>query len=97
MWWVAGIILVLLIIASASGKDSETSSSDKATIRIDHPHYVSEDEYECPACGTRFRKESMVCPHCGLRFTGTRTDGREFDDEFDEELWMDEMDEEDER
>ena len=93
--WVAGAVLVLLVIGSVFGKNKKPSSSEKNRTRIDHPHYISEDEHECPACGARFRKASMVCPHCGTRFTGTRTDESEYDDELEEELWMDEMDEED--
>ena len=90
--WVAGAVLVLLVIGSVFGKNKKPSSSEKNRTRIDHPHYISEDEHECPACGARFRKASMVCPHCGIRFTGTRTDDSEYDDELEEELWMDEMD-----
>ncbi len=50
--------------------------------RIDHLHYIDLDEYECPACGVRFRKNTMVCPKCGTRFD-SRT---EEDDAFIEEM-----------
>ena len=52
---------------------------------IEAPEDTAGQQVECPACGARFRKASMVCPHCGIRFTGTRTDESEYDDEVTEE------------
>ena len=54
----------------------------KKPTRIDHPHYIDVDDYECSVCGARFRKKGMVCPKCGTRFQGTKED----EDEFIEEM-----------
>ena len=64
-------------------------------VRIDHPHYVSRDEYECGVCGERFRRNTMTCPHCGTLLERRVTDKREYDEELEEELEMDDWDDED--
>ncbi len=74
---------------------SERRDGGDSRARIDHPHYVSADEYECGACGRRFRKNAMACPYCGTRFERRIIDKDEYDDEVEEELEMDEWDEED--
>ena len=96
MIWIAGIFLALIGLGTLfGGKKNGRASSERPRTRIDHPHYSSEDEYECSVCGTRFGRASMVCPHCGVRFNRTETDHEEFDEDLDTELWLDEMDEED--
>jgi len=58
--------------------------------RIDHPHYVTDDEYECSVCGRRFMKNVLTCPCCGAVFTRVVTNNDEWAEEFDEECDMDE-------
>ena len=57
-------------------------------IRIDHPHQIDLDVHESPACGARFRPDSMVFPERRTGFAGTKED----EDEFTEEMvmWEDE-------
>ncbi len=94
-WFILAVLAVLLL---ATGKTKSNGNSagraGNSTSRIDHCHYSDPDEYECPKCHTRFRKNTMVCPNCGTRFTGTREDMTAYDDELEEELEMDEWDEE---
>ena len=94
--WIILAMLAILLFA-AGGTKNNGKSSDKtgsSASRIDHLHYIDRDEYECPKCHARFRKNTMVCPKCGLRFTGTREDTTAYDDELEEELDMDDWDEE---
>lgn len=86
IWWIIGGA-VLLGLLSGGNKNSRRSGSSGGPVRIDHPHYIDVDEYECSRCGAKFRKNSMTCPKCGARFRGTKED----DDEFIEEmvLWDD--------
>ena len=79
IWIVIG--LVVLVACAAGGKGKDMLSPKKPT-RIDHPHYIDVDDYECSVCGARFRKKGMVCPKCGTRFQGTKED----EDEFIEEM-----------
>lgn len=81
IWWIVGGIVILGLFSG--GKKNSTGGP----VRIDHLHYIDVDEYECAACGAKFRKNSMSCPKCGARFLGTKED----DDEFIEEmvLWDD--------
>ena len=79
------IILALVIIGactSNSKKSIKNTGKQKKPTRIDHPHYIDVDDYECSVCGARFRKKGMVCPKCGTRFQGTKED----EDEFIEEM-----------
>ncbi len=99
-----GLIAVLLflvwgvIAATREGdrkrpvkKTGQRSAGSAAGIRINHPHIISEDEYECGVCGRRFTGEPDSCPYCGAGFTGSVTDYEEFDDEEDEmEAWDEE-------
>ena len=68
--------------------------SGSPRVRIDHPHYVSRDEYECGVCGRRFRRDMMVCPYCGIQFESQVVDKDEYDEELEEELEMDDWDDE---
>ena len=85
VWITLGALAVLLL--ASSGKQKTGSGSGRNDRRIDHLHYIDPDEYECPKCGARFRKNVMTCPKCGVKFTGTA----ENDDAFIEEmvLWDD--------
>ena len=96
-FWIILAILAILLFATGKTKNNGKSSgrTGNSTHRIDHLHYIDRDEYECPKCHTRFRKNVMVCPKCGLRFTGARKDRTDYDDELEEELDMDDWEEED--
>lgn len=67
----------------------------KTGIRISHPHYISNTEYECSACGARFTLAYRSCPECKTLFTGTAVDNTEFEEEEEEEDFWDEEDERD--
>ena len=87
--WIILAALVLLGLLSGGNK-SRNGAAGKST-RIDHPHLIDDDDYECPVCGARFEKNVMTCPRCGARFTGKVTDTEEFDEEEDEmEAWDEE-------
>ena len=94
---IGGVLVLFLIAALAGGKNGKkcsSGSSGRPRVRIDHPHYMSDDESECSVCGTRFREKVMECPKCGARF-GTATENQdEWFEEFDEECDMDEEEEE---
>ena len=97
--WVYVVLSALLLMAAVAGgprkaKSGRPAGTGKAVTRIDRPHYISDDEYECSVCGTRFKRASMTCPRCGVRFNRTETKEDEYDDELEEELEMDEWDEE---
>ena len=84
-FWVFIIVPAFIFIASLFSPSKNSQPKDgtlKHRTRIDHPHYMSLDEYECTVCGRRFGRNTMVCPHCGVRFTRTETDEDEFDDEY---------------
>ena len=87
--WIILAALVLLGLLSGGNK-SRNGAAGKST-RIDHPHLIDDDDYECPVCGARFEKNVMTCPRCGAWFTGKVTDTEEFDEEEDEmEAWDEE-------
>ena len=91
IWWTGGIILLIVIgCAFGKGKGRAHASGERPRPRIEHPHYISEDEYECGICGHRFGKPYASCPHCGVLFNCKETDEEEWDEEFDEECDMDE-------
>ena len=83
-WIVIGLLAVLLL-SSGNKKTGSNSSGKKNDKRIDHLHYMDLDEYQCPNCKARFRKNVMTCPKCGMQFTGTVTDDEEFIEEM--EVW----------
>ena len=101
--WTLFYILIVLAVLSflaglVSGKAGEkTSASGKGITQVYHPHYISDDEYECGVCGARFEKELGVCPQCGARFNRSETDEEEYDDELEDELEMDDWDEEEDK
>ena len=89
--WGVGMIAALFIAASVGARFAgRAGSSEKPRTRIERPHYISEDEYECGICGKRFDSPLSACPYCGVRFNRTETDEREYDDELEEEMDMDE-------
>ena len=80
------VIAVAVIAAFAGGGQSRKRPGEKGrATRIDHPHYVDQDEHECSECGTRFRGKGMVCPQCGAIFEATKQDDGEFIEEM--EIW----------
>lgn len=90
---VLGVVVVLFIIgAMVDGKNkSRPANAERPRTRIDHPHIMTPDTYECSICGTRFNRNEMTCPYCGVRFNGTRKDYEAFDEELDElEAWEEE-------
>ena len=90
--WIAGGGFVLILVASLfsgiGGK--KTVSHERPRVRIDHPHYMTEDESECTICGRRIPAYASSCPNCGVRFNASREDEEEWDEEFDEECAWDE-------
>ena len=92
----AGILIIAAALAAAvlaglaRGRGSRRDTGRNRPVRIDHPHYMTEDESECSACGARFLSKHSVCPRCGARFTGAVPDEDEWYEEFDEECDMDE-------
>ena len=84
IWIGLGIVAVCLL--GSKGKTSGQKTARKPT-RIDHPHYIDLDEYECGVCGCKFRRKTMTCPRCGARFAATREDDSEFVEEMI--LWDD--------
>ena len=88
LWIVIGI--VILAACTSGGKKNPSRNHP---YRIDKPHVIDPDDYECSVCHHRFRKNVMVCPKCGTRFSDRKTDDEDFLFEEDElEAW----DEEDE-
>ena len=85
------ILIGVVILAACSGAGKGKSVSRKGSYRIDRPHMIEPDDYECSVCHRRFRKDQMACPYCGSRFTGTEKDYEEFDEEADEwDAWDEE-------
>ena len=86
IFWIA--IGAVILAACCSGRKN---TARKGPYRIDRPHVIDPDDYECSVCHRRFRKEQMVCPYCGARFTAQVKDEEEFDFEEDElEAWDEE-------
>ena len=81
VWIVIGLV-ILIACAGSCGKDRKRSGSRGKPTRIDHPHYINADDYECSVCGARFREKGMVCPKCGARFAGTKEDDGEYIEEM---------------
>ena len=83
------ILIGVVILAACSGAGKGVSR--KGPHRIDRPHYIDDDDYECSVCGRRFDREQMSCPYCGSTFTDTEKDYGEFDEEEDEwDAWDEE-------
>ena len=88
MIWIILIVLAVLLIAGSGSKGNRNRKT--TPYRIDHPHYITDDESECSVCGTRFSKKLSSCPRCVTRFDSTETDEEEWYEEFDEECAWDE-------
>ena len=80
IWIIIGMV-ILVACFSGKGNKKADGSQEKPT-RINHPHYIDVDDYECSVCGARFRKKGMVCPKCGARFEETKEDEEEFIEEM---------------
>ena len=91
MIWIILIILAILLIASTGNKGNRNRQTKP--YRIDHPHYITDDESECSVCGARFSKKLLSCPRCGVRFDSVEKDEEEWYEEFDEECAWDEEEE----
>ena len=90
--WIFFIGSAVLVVAAATGnkkseKKNRATKNKQPVKRIDHLHYVDVDEYECPKCGAKFKKNVMVCPQCRVRFEGAVEDDEEFIEEM--VLWDD--------
>ena len=81
VWIIIGI--VFLAICAGGAKNGKSSGARGNPTRIDHPHYIERDDYECSVCGARFGRKGMTCPKCGARFQGTRKDENEFIEEME--------------
>ncbi len=94
LWIAVGAVILCACFGNKRGRGSGSSDGDRI-VRIAHPHYVEEDDYECPVCGARFTRNVMTCPACGNHFSGTRIDEEEYDEEEDEwDDWDEEEDDE---
>ena len=77
--------------AGFGGRAHGAAAGERPRIRIDHPHLVGGDDYECGICGRRFTGDQMSCPYCGVRFTGREENCEEFYEEEDEwDAWDEE-------
>ena len=86
--WIA-IIAAFALLAGAGRGGNKTVG--QGPHRIDRPHVIDDDDYECSVCHRRFSKDVMSCPYCGARFIGRVEDDEEFDEEEDElEAWDEE-------
>ena len=88
VWLLAGILVWILFPGSGKGN----RSAQKGPFRIDRPHVIEPEDYECSVCHRRFRKNAMVCPYCGTKFGGRVTNEEEWCEEEDE---LEDWDEED--
>ncbi len=92
VWILTGAVIIAALAGSGKQKKAPAAEAGKEPYRIDHPHVIEDDDYECSVCRRRFRRNVMVCPECGARFMKRVTDENEFLDEEDE---LDAWDEED--
>ena len=90
IWIVIGLAL-LLGIANGTGRNRTGGGPH----RIDRPHVIDPDDYECSVCHRRTKRKTGVCPFCGARFTGSVVDEEEFIFEEDELESWDEEEEDD--
>ena len=83
----AAVVLGLLFGGNKGGRRSDD------IVRIDHPHLMEDDDFECSVCHQRFSEDTMTCPHCGAQFTSRTEDDEEWMEEEDElEAWDEEED-----
>ena len=92
LWVIGGVIALIVIgvLVDSKNGSGKRPAMERPRYRIDHLHYITEDESECSICGARFGSKAASCPHCGVRFNGSKTDEEAWDEEFDEECDMDE-------
>jgi len=81
--WLWVIIGVAILGALSGGKSSGKKAASGQPFRIDHPHYIDDDDSECSRCGARFKEKVMECPRCGTRFGTAREDDLEFMEEME--------------
>ena len=87
LFWI--VAAAVIVGACAGGRKKGTPS--KGPYRIDRPHVIDPEDYECSICHRRFRKDQMVCPYCNVRFSLRVTDEDDFLFEEDElESWDEE-------
>ena len=79
-WILIGVVLLALL---GGGNKGKRTASPARPFRVDHPHYMTEDESECSVCGARFTEKTMVCPQCGAVFGTATTDDGEFIEEME--------------
>ena len=90
IWVIIGVAIVLGLL-SGGNKSNQRKSNTSGHARIDHPHVIDDEDYECSACHKRFRKNMMVCPYCSTHFTRRIENTEEWDEEEDElEAWDEE-------
>ena len=89
-WVVIAIAVVLVLLVAVAGRSKQTEDRQAGPFRIDHPHYMTDDESECSVCYARFRYKASNCPRCGARFEFVKSDEEEWDEEFEEECEWDE-------
>lgn len=81
--WIWVIIGVVILGALFGGKGGGERVSSGQPFRIDHPHYMEDDDCECSRCGAQFKEKVMECPRCGARFGTAREDDLEFIEEME--------------
>ena len=87
VWLIVGALVLAGCLSGGKGKGDRFSGPH----RIDRPHVIEPDDYECSVCHRRFRQDVMACPYCGAQFRGRVKDEEEFEDEEDElEAWDEE-------
>lgn len=85
------IVLGVIVLGALFGGKGRGRSTSGGPVRIEHPHVIDPDDYECSVCRRRFRKNQAACPYCGARFTGRTVNHEEFDEEEEElEAWDEE-------
>lgn len=93
LWVIGGVfaLVVIGVLIDSKNGGGKRSAAGRPRVRIDHPHFIDADDYECTICGRRFSGNQMSCPYCGVRFTDTKEDYEEFDEEEDEwDAWDEE-------
>ena len=92
IWIVIGAVILAACLGGGGKGSCPAPGGKEKPFRIDRPHAVDADDYECSVCRRRFRKDVMTCPHCGARFTKRVKDEDDLLFELDE---LDAWDEED--
>lgn len=84
IWIIIVAIIAIVVIAAYMKNIHPSCAQGKTAIRIYHPHYNGDDDYECSLCGCRFNDNRTICPNCDARFSRTDEDPTEYDMEEDE-------------